>query len=242
MRPLCRARRRARASTSAKTAAGGLTGRGANMDFPKRHERPYADNIPIRAIDQEYQETARSAASYVKDMGNELGVILDSISLFQFSMANRFSEQRPILIPWTTIAGRSAALALRNYAVSLSNVKSLLGAVPQWRGRFDGKSLKDAETKMYKMWPSLHKMRHSVAHPEFYSNPDKDTSSDKDFLSGSLAITDSKIINIPGTISGESYISTFEGEYLQLDLTDQTALFLIDLSNQCFEALKGICK
>lgn len=138
---------------------------------------------------------------------------------------------------WVWIAVRFGGLSLRNYGQAMSVASRLFGRIPAWAGKVDGQGTKKATNEFNAQFPGIDKVRHSIAHPEFYSNPDKDTAA---------AGTIPGFANFGGgasmqsSLNGRTFVATFEGQFVQYDLSVENLILLRDLTVRyydCFQAL-----
>jgi hypothetical protein len=98
----------------------------------------------------------------------------------RFSMAmvaSRIEEMREAMYDtvfpgWARIGGQAAVLSARNYWKALEALDGLPGSIPQWREAVDFGAFKEAKNAFGERFPEVDRARHSIAHPEFYPNPD----------------------------------------------------------------------
>jgi len=132
---------------------------------------------------------------------------VSAAALFGFCAQNRAEG---LFSDWMGVAGRDGALTLNNYSVVLSRIRKLVGQIPTWLPQVDAQTLKRAATEFDRAFPFAQKLRHSVAHPEIYNNPNKKMGIDGPFeLAGVKADGGPKNATFRECIDGFTFISTF---------------------------------
>lgn len=119
-------------------------------------------------------------------------------------------------------------MSLRNFQVALENVRSLAGKHDCFNTKIDLLELKRISKAFKDKFGRVDKLRHSVAHPEHYSNPKKDMSVSGDVnILGRARTVDS--MTGQGNFINSTYESTIDGIVVSYDMTKDTALAIVGL-------------
>lgn len=187
-----------------------------------------------RLLNEEQKGVARSIQSHLHALGLASQNLTAAISLYQACRPRMQAGE--LYGQWVSLAGRSGAMDIRNYGLSIAKVRSLIGQIPLWLKEVDIQALKGAEKDFRNFFPNADKLRHSVAHPELYSDGTKD-------MSGRV---ESPLIHAPngepgtlvfnGCFFEDTFTSTFEGTAVSYDLTHETVIKVVDITSRAFLA------
>lgn len=131
--------------------------------------------------------------------------------------------ERSLWSDWVFVAARSGALAARNFGQALNAVEELAGAVRTWAQKIDRDGIKGAGKRFRAEFPGVDKVRHSIAHPEYYPNPKK-----------KMGVTG--MVNYPAfqgeyheliiqeNLINRQFVATFAGEVVTCDITAEKAI------------------
>jgi hypothetical protein len=209
------------------------------MQLHKNFVPPSPPIIDISGLSQEQREIARSVEDNLRDLSTSAKSVAAAVALFQFCRKQPVSPDS-LFQEWLFLAARDGAMSIRNFGVAISTVRSLVGRVPIWLGGVDTKGLKIAERTFNQAFPFAHKLRHSVAHPEFHSELKKKMGIDGSYEGLGYKIENSSNISIQLGLYNNTFHSTFEGQLVQYDLTEQTISVLIDVTKECFHAFSKL--
>jgi hypothetical protein len=178
-------------------------------------------------------EAITSNLSTIRSKNMSVGA---AVALYELARSNSL---KGLYFDWALMAGRDGALSLYDYGQALAKVRSLIGRVSSWFHRIDRNRLKQAEKEFDAAFPFSAQLRHSVAHPELYNNPEKrmgiGIQSDMD-----NADSEDGLMTINGSIINHSFSATFEGTLVQYALTSDTVRSLTQITQSAFEAFNVV--
>lgn len=134
---------------------------------------------------------------------------------------------------WEVLAGREGGLSLHAIGVAIKQACSLIGAVVYVREVVDAKAAKEARRCFEKTFPGNEKMRHTIAHPEYYPNPEKNMRSDVPVL-GLIGFGGA---NVRENFIGRRLTSSIDGDLVSFELSLETVGILKSIIDKLFEAL-----
>ena len=188
------------------------------------------------------------------DMSRSASELGHALALFSFSDVQRQKSldkatsqeemiahlsSNEVWLDWQAMAVRVGGLSLRNWGQALGAVQSLIGKVPQWVDEIDRKEVKSVRVEFDKKYPTIDKLRHAIAHPELYSNVDKDMSAKGPFSVPGITAGNSQI-TISNSICHNNYAATFDGVVVQYCLDDIAVLDIIAWSKRVFNAFSSL--
>lgn len=146
---------------------------------------------------------------------------------------------------WKFTAGREGGLALRNYGKALESLQRLPGTIKEWKSKVDFLAIKKTRKRFDGLFPEVDKLRHAIAHPEFYADEDKVMGATGDIIiphSGNVVGHSSGggIATIRNTFFNKHFTSTFEGVVVGYDLTGENAQELMAITKEIYSAFKGV--
>lgn len=171
-----------------------------------------------------------SLAANLRSMEGQCQNVVADVALFEF--CNREPEAH--LREWPFLAGRDGAMSLRNFKEAIATVRGLLGRCPSICGDVDATMLREAERRFDLHFPRVEKLRHSVAHPEHYSNPKIKMSTDEAISKPGAQLPPGVIIQ--GALIGRTFVCTINGLTVEWEISDASALVLIDITRTAFAA------
>jgi hypothetical protein len=204
------------------------------MDFAEEYKTPDVPPMPRVQLSDELGSVAASFGNNLSRLRSATKTFVASVSLLYFCKGQ--PRNTPLLTEWSFIAARSGGMALRNWIQLLDAARSLAGRIPAWMPHIDVRAMKKASNTFDKQFPNIDKLRHAIAHPEFYANPEKDMVSKEPLeirgasIGGGGRMSD-MLINY-------TFVSSIEGIAAKYDATTENALFLIDLTKRVFSAIK----
>lgn len=144
--------------------------------------------------------------------------LISAVELFQFARANGLNNG--VIRQWGFIAARDGAMSLNNVAMGMRYCRKVVGSINGLRDLIDHDTLKEAEKHFRTNLPNIEKLRHSVAHQEYYSNPDKKTDLDQQSSISSLNLAPRS--EIANSIVGDRFVATWDGELIGYSLSIET--------------------
>jgi hypothetical protein len=221
----------------------------APMEFLPESLPPHAPSLPFRGLSEQEERAARALEDNLADMERAAIDLAGAVSLYEFSTQH---DQRPelrasrLLSSWSFMGARYGAMALRNFREALGTVRSLIGQCPSFLPDVDTKALRAVEKEFDDAFPRVEKLRHSVAHPEFYSDPDKKMNADGGEtvggVGGGFAIEYGGITRVGGDIVFGTYVATIDGIAVKYPVNADTVRLVSALTARAFEAFKGVQK
>ncbi len=215
------------------------------MDFPDDLRVYRSSGFLHHGLPEGQREIGGSLSDNYTSLGLHAEEIVAAVLLFEMTRAD--SLRGDLSRAWRFMAARDCAMAIRNFGKALSALRASLALVPEWAGKVDKGTLKEVSKKFDKNWPDSDKMRHSIAHPEFYSNPSKSMSSESIFpISGGGiyeirggSISDDSMI-LKSAIHNDTYMATIDGQLVKCDVDRTTAGQIIMIHNQVADACASI--
>lgn len=205
------------------------------MELKSEFQPPAPPNLTFNGLENEDLVLARSVCDYLSGMRTAAQHLAEAVALFDFSREN--ADKGRLFSSWSLMGAREGAVQIRNFGQFLRKVRGLAGRVPQWAGKFDAAAIKDAVASFEKQFPSADKLRHSVAHPEFFGDPSKPTRAIVTDLPGpGLKVTGSANLAISSTLFNNTFHGTFEGQMLTYEVDGATVSAIIAITRQTFSA------
>ncbi len=207
------------------------------MDFSPEFTAPQAPMLlmTMNELAEEERGPALSLNSNLSDMSRYAEALVAAVALFHYCAA-RPDSQNKLFIAWQFLAARDGAMSLRNFSTALAASRGLLGRVPTWAPSIDVAGLKAAHKEFNAAFPFAHKMRHSVAHPENYSDRTKDMASTAGISFPMFEMPAGPAVTISQTLMGHTFVSTIDGIAVHYDLSDATAIKVLDVTKAAFAA------
>ncbi|KQM60055.1 hypothetical protein ASE65_10135 [Sphingomonas sp. Leaf16] len=185
---------------------------------------------------EDEQSTARSIVDYFLLAQSSARALAAAFVLIEFVRRN--DSFQPISHDWTFTAARDGALQIYNVGQSIRYVRKIAGTLSSARHLIDFDLLKKAEGMFRESFPNAEKMRHSVAHQEFYANPDKDTTSRGGY--SSIQLNFGVEFNLVNGIEGDDYVASWQGEVIRYSLAAQTLATIKDCVETMFAAFANL--
>ncbi len=208
------------------------------MQLDPQFKPPRSPSLALWDLLDADQEVARSIDQNLSDMSRSANDVAAAIALFHFSRSN--GQGFDLFRDWLFLAARDGAMSIRNFGTALAKVRDLIGRIPAWLLLVYTNALKEAEKEFHASFPFAHKMRHSVAHPELYSDPTKNKGFSGDFEGFGFKLENVKNATVHQNISDNTFASTFEGAFVHYDLNDVAIRQIVRLSTDGFRAIAKI--
>lgn len=197
--------------------------------------RPIAPpQLDIEALPKEHRKRGQSVADNLEDLAAA------SLRYSQAVFATRICAvlligkmDKPEVIRntavsgWLAIAAEGAVLSARNYWKALEALDGLPGSIPGWRDRWNPDAFKAAKGEFETRFPLVDRMRHSIAHREYYSNPDK------------KMIPDGAPERAPRKLE-DSFSAYFGGTPAECEVSENAAAFIVENVAKVFAAFEGL--
>ena len=174
-----------------------------------------------------------SISNNLRDMSTACHSLVCAVSLFETLIAEQSGEVRN---QWSFMAARDGAMSIRNYATALAVIRGLVGRAPTLAKKTDSLLLKRLENEFNEYFPFAHKMRHAVAHPELFSNPEKKMGVTGDFQAFGIRAINCGEVAVRSGLYNSTFNSTFEGAFVHYDLTAATCSIVINITKKAFSA------
>ena len=202
--------------------------------------RPDAPQLlQIAGLDAMQLESFKFIQANLAAMARQFGFLTAAISLFEFCATIKTEDR--MSSDWQFVAARDGAMSIRNFAYAIANVRRAIGQIPNWVTLVDVSLLKQAHVDFEAAFPFSHKLRHSVAHPEFYADPKKDMAVTDAVNIGGIFVTEKGgNITINQGLFNNTFASTFEGDVVQYELSFETCIKILDICNRSFAAFVAV--
>ena len=189
---------------------------------------PYPPILQIKGASDDDKKIVESIRKNFDGMRSASRRLSASVALYNFC-TNKPDET---LREWLFIAAREGAFALRDFSEMLSAVRSLVGRCDAIKLAVDTGALKADQALFQASFPRVEKLRHSVAHPEFYANPDVKMSSDAAASFHGVQV-DAGATPQASTMYG-TFASSINGITVQYDVNTETALIVARIALSVF--------
>ena len=176
---------------------------------------PFPPHFWSKASTPEETALIRSLTDNLSGLRSYCENLVCDVALMGFCDGNPENHLRE----WRFLAGRDGAMALRNFKEALLSIRGLVGRCPSISDLVDTKLLREAEARFNSKFPRAEKLRHSVAHPEFYSNPNIKMSTDEPIEKPRAQLGAG--VTVQGSILGRTFIATING--LTVECEDRRA-------------------
>jgi hypothetical protein len=200
---------------------------------------PASPNLRIRDLPEDRQRDARSLFDHLRDMSKAAESFADALQLVEFcntdpspgpAIQSGSSYYFKLLSPrWRAIALEHAAIKARDFWKGLEPIGSLAGRIADWRPLIDFKRIKAARVAFLHRFPNIDNVRHSLVHPEHYSNPDKNM----------LGLGPGEMVwrryDLPDRIQ-----VTIDGAQVGCEVTRENALFLNETARETFASFDAV--
>jgi hypothetical protein len=207
------------------------------MKIDPRFQSPYPPSLAIGSLPIEERDIGWSISLNLSSLSREAKNIAAAIVLFGVCRENGAKD---LFGDWMRLAARDGAISIYSFGKALAQVRSLIGRVKSWHPIIDAEKLKSAESAFKKSFPFAEKMRHSVAHPEFYNNPDKKMGINGDFEGLGIKAEGVENLVLQEMIENFTFAATFEGVLVKYDLTAETLNSVIGITEQAFDAFSAL--
>jgi hypothetical protein len=205
----------------------------------ERHPDLVTPDVPW-FLTKEYGEKEfallRSVEGYLRLLKSGAEDLISAICLFE--SCQRQAKEGELFLAWMSVAARDGALSINNMAMGLHYTRKLVGAIEPIRAEIDFGKLAEAEKFFREKFPNAERIRHVVAHQEFYSNPDVNTELDEPFNNGVISAVATNTIS--RVIIDDTYLSSWQGEPVQYSLNRETALDAVTTCELFFDGFAKI--
>jgi hypothetical protein len=209
------------------------------MELNPALQTPWLPDIGVRFVPENEKRDALAFQHNLIDLKRWADDFSASLALYDLSARQPRAElgQTDLGMLWCLIAARNGGLALRNFAQCLSAARGVAGKVTFWAGKIDLQALKAVNVEFHKRFPDIDKLRHAVAHPEFYGNPKKDMTGAYAELPGLVTAGG---VQMQDVLVYRTYAATINGMTVSYQLSIGNALFVVELTRRAFAAVGQI--
>lgn len=200
------------------------------MELRPEFQTPSSPFFQVHQGDKDEVERIQTLESNLRAVRSYCERVVADVALFEFCLTNPGAHLRD----WLFLAGRDGAMSLRNYRDALSTVRGLIGLCPSIAPSIDVKALKLAEGEFSERFPRVEKLRHAVAHPEHYRNPQVKMSSDEGVNLPGFELPPGNIVE--GSLIGNNFVNTINGLTVGWEISSATSLALIKITKDIFNA------
>lgn len=205
----------------------------STFTIPKELVPPQCPMVPHDGTDDELAENVQALNDTLKDMARQAFDFVSSVGFYQ--VVNQHHDATKLVRNWQAIQVRSGAMSLRNFKVALEAVRGFAAKLPGNKYNIDRAALRDALKRFKVAFPNVEKVRHSVAHPELFSDPSVKMGTDKPLEFGEKSGT----VSILGgstrdSIINHQYTATINGVLVQYPVTGEAVIELIAICTDAF--------
>jgi hypothetical protein len=164
------------------------------------------------------------------------------MNLQRYRTSDRNCAEGAYCITGLLWGARYGAMALRNFREALGTVRGLIGQCPTFLPDVDTKALRAVEKDFDDTFPRIEKLRHSVAHPEFYSDPDKKMTADGGVTVAGVGfgVEYGDMTRVAGDLVFGTYVATINGIAVKYAVSADTVRLVSAFAARAFEAFKGV--
>lgn len=201
---------------------------------------PWVPDIGVRLVPEEQRQDANAFYNNLYDLQKWANDFASSLALYNFAQSQPNGDFGPTFLMrrWQMLAARNGALALRNFCQNLAAARGIVGKVSFWKGRIDLKALKGIERDFRSQFPDIDKLRHAVAHPEFYADPSINMKGKPAEIPGFSFMGYMKVRDALGF--GGTYATTINGMTVHYQLSRENALFVRNLTLRSYAAVSQL--
>jgi hypothetical protein len=212
------------------------------MQLQPELRTPYAPRIRAEgSLSPDQMEFRDLIQNSLDEMSRHCRHLISAIALFDFCRSQPTLEN--FSSDWSFVAARDGAMSLRNFAHSIFQVRGAIGKIPNWLERVDVGKLKKAHQKFEVEFPFAHKLRHAVAHPEFYADPKKEMGTrDAINIKGIMVAEGGGSITINQGLFNNKFTCTFEGEIIEYELSLETCKIMLEICQESFECFNKVAQ
>jgi hypothetical protein len=153
------------------------------------------------------------------------------------AISNRVNQPNLVWPKWGTIAARSAVLAARNFGQSLQATSSVAKYFEKFRTKEQLQVYAECRRSFDEIFPNVDKVRHSIAHPEYYPKTITNTETGKNFSSNGLIIEGCSRVQLQDVMIEGAFHCTFDGEYLSCPINTDAAILLVEITKTLFNSM-----
>ncbi len=144
-------------------------------------------------------------------------------------------------IGWATIAARDGAMTIYHFRETMDGIRQYgVKSCPTLSPFIDTECLRRADRRFQKLFPKFAKIRHSVAHSaNRYRNLnyyEKNSFSGTSHSLGNFGITEAQSVVITNCLMDRTFATTWEGQILSYDITEQTLSNLTAIKSEFYKA------
>ncbi len=211
------------------------------MDLNPVLKAPMLPDIGIRFIPEGEKRDAEAFYHNMHELQKWSDDFACSLALYDFCNAQPPGEMGPttLNIRWRFMAARNGGLALRNFSQCLAAARGVVGKVTFWTGKIDLKALKTIDGEFRERFPDIDKLRHAVAHPEFYADPQVDMTGAPAEMPG---LSFGGNMQVQDALAFRTYATTINGTTASYQLTAENARLVVDLTRRAYALVEQIVR
>lgn len=211
------------------------------LDLDPNLKAAYLPDIGVRFVPEGQKNDAAKFYHNLDELQKWSNDFACSLALYDMCEAQPFGEQGPTFLNmrWRFMAARNGGLALRNFSQCLSAARGVVGKVSFWRGKIDVQALKVIEAEFRSRFPEIDKLRHAIAHPEFYGNPLIDMSGSPADMPG-LSVGGN--ITVQDALAFRTYATTINGLTVSYQLSIENARLVLDFTQRAYTAVEQLAR
>lgn len=161
----------------------------------------------------------RSILSYLELVNQGANQFVSAISLFEFAENNKGEDQ--VQSSWRVVAAQAGAISLNDMYIGVKLTCQALCQIPKSINIADPEILLGAQRYFADHFPNAEKIRHVIAHQEFYNNIRNSAGEQKRYMDEQMYF--SATASLESSIAGSRWISTWEGETVGYNITKEAA-------------------
>jgi hypothetical protein len=215
------------------------------MELPKDFWPPRAPSLQWRELDEKFHQTTLSLQDNLNSLEEHCREFATTLALRRIAAQEEQKRESKHSInslwhAWNILGAKAGGLAARNYVVALEAIQTLAGFAPQWRGQIAFIDIKKARADFEVTFPNIYLVRHSIAHPEHYNNPDKEWGTADNIYVAGIQLTNNVRCTVESCLVLDHYSATIDGKLVSYEHSETNLLKLIEITNLVFTAFKKV--
>lgn len=171
--------------------------------------------LNFNAQDALERKELSSLISYLQLVQQGAKQFVSAISLFDFCQDNEFADD------WRVVAARAGAISLNEMGIGLKLLYNTRDSILCKSVGIDYEKVTAAQIYFSVSFPNAEKVRHVIAHQEFYNRTRKLDGDIKRYMDEQISFSATN--NLESSISGNRWISSWEGETVGYNLSKESA-------------------
>ena len=213
---------------------------------------PPSSGVPTIAIDrlsQDEREDAWMCLRCLHHIESRCEDFRSALKLFDFAWRIVAVDQQMVkphtklIQSWQLIAARDGAMSIYHFAKAMDGANTWAFRHKIIGDKVDKTLLRKSFKQLQQSFPRLAAMRHSIAHStELIKNPDwyKDHAFTGSYDRHGIQLDNAKNFMATNVLSGNTFISTFENEIIEYEISQNSLDQLIEIRTLFFSAFSGL--